>query len=670
MDKRCLTLVALSFTALASAEPKLPTIFGDNMVLQQAGKVPIWGKADPNERIDVDIAGQHRLVYAGRDGAWQVEFRNLPVGGPYQMTVKGQTKTITFQNVLVGEVWLASGQSNMEWAWNYFSQDKRLPVGDAEFPSIRFFMVTKKASGEPVPDVQGQWVACTPESMKAFSLVSFYFARSLYQKLQQPVGIVGSYWGGTPAEAWTRMSALESMPETKPMADHYRAVAENYESAMADYQKKLAEWNLKARFNDPGNKGYAKGWAEASFDDSLWPTFKNPQTWESSGIKDMDIDGGVWFRKIVQIPNEWAGRNLVLQLGPIDDYDVTYFNGSEIGATGPEVAESWQKPRTYQVPSRLVRAGTATIAIRVWDSAGGGGLSSGPMKLSVEDISRGPIDLAGDWKYQTEASRPTLPQSFWNSQPQQPYGPGSAVSPSNLWNGMIHPLLPFAIKGAIWYQGESNAGRAYQYRALFPGMIKDWRMAWGRGDFPFYFVQLANFMARKADPDESEWAELREAQTMTLRLRNTGMAVAIDIGEAADIHPRDKKSVGERLARWALYRDYGQKDMVPSGPLYQSHQIVGNQVEISFEFAEMGLASVSGQSLRGFSIAGEDRKFVWAQAKTVGDKVIVWSPNVPRPIAVRYAWADNPDCNLISKAGLPASPFRTDTWPGLTVDRK
>lgn len=669
MIKPIASFACLAFATIALADPKLPAIFGDNMVLQSGGKAPIWGSADPHERIDVDIDGQHRTVYAGSDGYWSVEMRNLPVGGPYTLVVKGKT-TLEFKNVLVGEVWLASGQSNMEWAWNFFPQNKKPAFGEADFPKIRFFMVTKKASGEPAPDVQGQWVECSAESMKGFSLVGFHFARTLHQKLNVPIAIIGSYWGGTPAEAWTRMSALDAMPETKPMADHYRAVAGNYEQAMAEYQKKLEEWNKKARFADPGNQGISRGYANQTYDDSTWPSVKLPVGWEQSGKKDLDIDGVVWFRKEINIPQEWANRDLILELGPIDDNDVTYFNGTQVGITGPDVPESWQKPRVYNIPAKWVRGGSATIAVRVWDSAGGGGIYSGPMRVVPEGLSSGPIDLASDWKYMIEAGRPTLPASFWNNQPQQPYGPGSAVAPTNLWNGMIHPLVPFAIKGVIWYQGESNAGRAYQYRSLFPGMIKDWRQAWGRGDFPFHFVQLANFMARKEEPGESEWAELREAQTMTLRLRNTGMAVAIDVGEAGDIHPVNKVAVGERLARLALAKDYHQADVVPSGPLYKIHFQHDGKIGIHFDYADMGLATVSGQPLKGFAIAGADRKFVWAEAKIVGSQVLVWSPQVKNPVAVRYGWGDNPWVNLINKAGLPASPFRTDSWPGLTVDRR
>jgi sialate O-acetylesterase len=584
------------------------------------------------------------------------------------MTIKGKS-TVEFKNVLIGEVWLASGQSNMEWAWNYFAANKKPEVGEANFPEIRFFIVARRASGEPTTELDGSWFVCTAESMKAFSLVGFHFARAIYQKIHRPVGVIGSYWGGTPAEAWTRMGALESMPETKPMADHYRAIAANYEGALAEYQRKLAEWNKLATFTDPGNKGFGEGFALPNYVDITWPTVTLPGHWEQSGKKDLDIDGVVWYRKQIEIPADWAGRDLLLSLGKIDDHDTTYFEGVQVGTTGSEVADAWQRNRNYLVPGKLVKAGKATIAIRVHDMTGPGGVYEGPLALVPEGLSTGPVHLEGEWKYQIEAGRPTPSQSFLQSQPQQPYGPGSAVAPTNLWNGMIYPLLPYAIRGAIWYQGESNAGRAYQYRSLFPGMIKDWRMGFAR-EFPFYFVQLANFMARNPNPGESEWAELREAQTMTLRLPKTGMAVAIDVGEAGDIHPKNKEAVGERLARWALNRDYGFTDIVPSGPLYRGMQIQGDRIVIDFDYAETGLVALSGQSLKGFSIAGADRKFVWAQAKIVGSQVVVWSPLVKQPVAVRYAWADNPDVNLINRAGLPASPFRTDDWPGLTIDRR
>lgn len=668
MTKPIYVAVLSAAACLASADPKLPTIFGDNMVLQAGAKVPIWGTAEPYERIDIQFGDHHRTVYAAKDGHWMVELRNLSPGEPETLTVKGKTLTHEFKNVLVGEVWLASGQSNMEWQWNYFPANKKPAIGESEFPEIRFFQVTKKASSDPVLDVQGRWVVCNLESLKGFSLVGFHFARALHQTLKSPVGIIGSYWGGTPAEAWTRLSALDSMPETKSMADHYRAVSANYGEAQAEYERKLAEWNKTARFSDPGNKGFENGYANLNYNDITWPTLKLPQAWEGSGKRDLDIDGAVWFRKKIQIPAEWAGKELILEMGQIDDTDHTYFNGTLVGEIGPNIENSWQTPRVYRVPANQVKAGEALIAVRVLDSGGGGGVHQGPLRISPAVGSWEPIRLDVEWKYLIEASRPTPANS--GNPPQQPYGPNSAIAPANLWNGMIHPIIPFAIKGVIWYQGESNANRAYQYRALFPGMIKDWRMGWGRGDFPFHFVQLANFMVRKDEAGESEWAELREAQTMTLRLKNTGMAVAIDIGEAGDIHPVNKIAVGERLARWALYKDYGKTDIVPSGPLYKSMEIQGDRIALTFDYTETGFATLSGQAIKGFSIAGEDRKFVWAQAKVVGNQIVVWAPSVKSPVAVRYGWADNPEVNLINKAGLPAVPFRTDSWPGLTIDRR
>jgi len=668
--KKLFPFLALAFAALASADPTLQPIFGDNMVLQQNTKVPVWGKADPDERIDVDIAGQHKLVYAGKDGSWSVEFHNLPLGGPYTMTVKGKNKTLTFANVLVGEVWVASGQSNMEMTSTWLGPNRQINIGKTDFPQVRFFAVERRASGTPVEDLKGQWVVCNAETMKNFSLASFFFARRLNEEIHQPIGVIGTYWGGTPAESWTRMSTLETLDDCKSMVDHYRAIAKDYEGTMAEYQKKLSDWNDKIFFRDPGNTGEPQGWAKPDFDDSNWPKLALPASWESSGHPDLDIDGIVWFRRSFDLPADWQNRDLTLMLGPIDDYDVTYVNGTKVGETPPGTANSWMVPRVYKIPASLLKPTHNVVAVRAYDSFGTGGINGGPLQVVADGPNGGTIKIDGDWTYHIEASRPTPAQNSLPPQPQQPYGPGSAMSPGNLWNGQVNPIVPYAFKGVIWYQGESNADRAYQYRSLFPGMIRDWRMAWGRGDFPFYFVQLANFMNRKDEPSESQWAELREAQTMALRLKNTGMALAIDVGEAGDIHPRNKEAVGERLARWALHNEYGQKDLETSGPIYKGSRVEGNRIRIFFTHAESGLASLSGEDLKGFAIAGDDKKFVWAQAKVEGSTVVVWNPSVAKPTAVRYAWADNPACNLINKAGLPASPFRTDSWPGLTINNR
>jgi sialate O-acetylesterase len=360
---------------------------------------------------------------------------------------------------------------------------------------------------------------------------------------------------------------------------------------------------------------------------------------------------------------------LILSLGSIDDFDVTYFNGARVGATGIETQDSYLVPRRYKVSGSAVHSGSNLIAVRVFDRAGGGGFNGAQeqMSLAPVDGTKGDtMSLAGDWRYKEElALEPKKPD--WGTRPSL-LGPNNPNSPTVLFNAMIAPLTLYAIRGAIWYQGESNASRAYQYRALFPAMIRNWRKAWGEGDFPFYFVQLANWQPTNAEPSESEWAELREAQTMTLQEPHTGMAVIIDIGETNDIHPRNKTDVGHRLAVWALADTYGQ-EIEPAGPLYDTLAIEGNKIRVRFKHVDGGLMTAGGGPPRGFAIAGADHKFHWAEARLDGNSVIVWSNDVPQPVAVRYGWADNPDCNLYNKADLPASPFRSDDWPGVTVGK-
>ena len=423
--------------------------------------------------------------------------------------------------------------------------------------------------------MQGHWVVTTPKEAAGFSAVGFYFGRELYRRLKIPLGLIHTSWGGTPAEAWTGHAGLTADPSFKAILDRYDKELADLPRLRREHARLLAEWESKYAVRDEGNKGEGLGYARPEQSVAGWKKMNLPQLWESAGL---NLDGSIWFRKEVDVPQGWAGRDLTLSLGPIDDYDTTYFNGERVGSTGNQ------------------------------------------------------------------------------------------NSPSVLYNAMLAPLTPYAVRGAVWYQGESNAGRAYQYRALFPAMIRDWRSAWGAGDFPFYFVQLANWKARKTDSIDSEWAELREAQTMTMRsVPHTGMAVTIDIGNPDDIHPRNKLDVGLRLARWALAADYGQK-LEESGPLYDSNTVGGDKVRVRFKHAA-GLKTSDGGAPKGFFVAGDDHKFHPAEARIEGDAVVVWSREVSRPVAVRYAWADNPACNLYNGANLPASPFRTDDWPGLTAGR-
>jgi sialate O-acetylesterase len=583
------------------------------------------------------------------------------------LTIKG-TNTLTFNNVLVGEVWVCSGQSNMEWPLAQATGGMQA-AAEANYPELRLFTVQKKTSDAPLDDVQGHWVVASPQSVPNFSAVGFFFGRELLQKLKVPVGLIHSSWGGTPAEAWTSNAMLVSVPELKPILERYER-ERNDESAGRDFAQRMAEWERANTYQDPGNKGEALGYAAPTLDLTDWQQMTLPQQWEAAGL---NIDGAVWFRREVDVPAAWAGRDLVLSLGPLDDFDTTYFNGTQVGATGAENPNAYATARRYTVPGALVHAGRNTIAVRVFDRSGGGGFSAVPGQMTLAPPgaqSKDAVTLEGPWAYKVEVEfKPLHPD--YSLMPTQPSGPNNQNSPSVLYNAMLAPLTPYAIRGVIWYQGESNAGRAYQYRTLFPALIRDWRAAWGEGDFPFYFVQLPNWQPVKPEPSESEWAELREAQLMTMQsLPRTGMAVAIDLGDPAELHPRNKLPVALRLARWAFADTYGQK-LEESGPLYRAYTIEGDKVRVRFTHAA-GLQTMPSDKpapLKGFAIASADHKFVWADARIEGDAVVVWSKQVARPVAVRYDWADSPDGNLYNSAGLPAAPFRTDDWPGLTINR-
>lgn len=631
------------------------------MVLQQGMKVRIWGSANPGERVRVSFNSATARATADHRGNWETLIGPFKAGGPYVLTIAG-SDTVTFKNVLVGEVWICSGQSNMEWPLAQASGGADA-VAQANYPEIHLFTVMRATSASPLDDVKGRWVVTSPADVGQFSAVGYFFGRELHQRLKMPIGLIHTSWGGTPAEAWTSHAALASVPELSPILDRYTDNLKPEQRAMVE--RALAEWDQKNVYQDAGNKGEALGYTDPAFNTADWQKMNLPQLFEAAGL---DIDGAVWFRKEIELPQSWSGKDLDLSLSAIDDFDITYFNGTKVGATGNETPNSYIVSRHYKVPGSLVQAGRNVIAVRVFDIAGGGGFSgTGQMSLGpsgakeTEDIS-----LAGSWDYKIElALEPKEPD--WGSRPEI-LGSDNPNSPSVLYNAMIAPLTRFAIRGAIWYQGESNSSRAYQYRTLFPLMIRDWRKAWGEGDFPFGFVQLANYQPAKPEPSESDWAELREAQTMTLREPRTGMAVTIDIGDTKDIHPRNKLDVGHRLALWAfadIYNQPGEK----SGPLYRSHSIESDKVRIRFIHAS-GLRTVDAALPKGFEIAGADRKFFWADARINGETIIVSSKDVPKPIAVRYAWADNPTVNLYNGANLPASPFRTDDWPGLTASRK
>ena len=659
-----LMLGALAQTA--RAEVKVPALIGDNMVLQQGRQARVWGWADPGEHVTVRLAGHNVYSAADAQGKWQVMVGPLKAGGPFELTITG-TNTLVFKNILVGEVWVCSGQSNMEFALTN-STGSPAAIAEANYPQIRLFTVKRNTSATPLDNVTGQWMVASPQTAGQFSAVGFYFGRELYRRLKVPIGLIHTSWGGTPAEAWTSHEALASDPSLEPILDRYAEELKTLPQRQAEHMKALADWEHKYAVIDPGNKGEAMGYADPALKLEDWKPMDLPRYWESVG---MNVDGSIWFRKEVEIPSGWSGQDLTLNLGPIDDYDTTYFNGERVGGIGNEDPEAYSVPRAYKIPGRLVRGGKAVIAVRVFDRMGNGGFGGGADQMFLT-LARGAtkerLAIAGNWDFKPEMIVEGKTPDY-SKYPGPLPGPTNPNSPSVLYNAMLAPLLPYAIRGAIWYQGESNAGRAYQYRTLFPLMIHNWRDGWGEGDIPFYFVQLANFNARQPQPGESDWAELREAQTMTLSRPNTGMAVIIDIGEANDIHPKNKLEVGLRLSRWALAGPYSQK-LEPSGPLYESFSIEGDKVRIKFKHVGSGLKTRDGGDVKGFAIAGADHKFVWADALIDGNSVVVWSKEVRQPIAVRYAWADNPECNLYNKEELPASAFRTDTWPGVTTLNK
>jgi len=640
----CLALLAVCLDG-ARAEVSLPAFFSDNMVLQRHATPLLWGTAAAGKTVEVSTSwnGKTHRTTADRDGNWKLRVETSEHGGPYSIRV-GEGNTVLLENVLIGDVWVCSGQSNMEMplaGWGEVD-DYENETARANYPGIRLLHVERAMAEMPAGDAivrNGRWDVCSPTNIADFSAVAYFFAREVHEKTNIPIGLIHASWGGTVAEAWMDMEALRPFPDLYTEA---KAVSEGEDSPEWEQaQEKYAQWLENALQRESKDRNGRPLWA-ADTDTKDWPQMVLPGFWEKNGLPD--FDGVVWFRKKIVLDKSWTEGEMQLNFAA-DDEDVTWFNGHRIGATS-----GWDVRREYRVPKELVREGENTIAVRVFDNGGGGGIHTQALQLKSEDGRV--LDLSGHWDYKIGAEVGEIMQ-----QPQKNKGP---KRPTVLYNAMIHPFRDYAAKGAIWYQGESNAQRAVQYRTLFPALISNWRRVFGKPDMPFYFVQLANFRQRDSVPMDSGWQMLREAQAMAAKLPNTGMATAIDLGDARDIHPKNKQDVGRRLALWALAKDYG-RDMAFSGPEFQSHNVEGNGIRIRFAHAK-GLKTKDNGSVKGFAVAGADRKFYWATAEITGDGVIVRAPEVSRPVAVRYAWANNPDCNLYNAADLPALPFRTDDW--------
>jgi len=657
-------LISLAGCTKGPSNIELPSLIGDNMLLQQKTDIRIWGHASPGCKIDVsaswDATGK---TVSGEDGKWSVSLGTPEAGGPYKITISAKDTNLIINNVLIGEVWVCSGQSNMEmplagWPPADTVMHSAVTIASAKSPEIRLFNVQRKVAGEPLDECEGIWEICDPSTVSQFSATAYFFGKRLHDDLGIPIGLIQSAWGGTPAEAWMSSGVLENagefIPEIKGIKESIPLLAE-YQSWLDGHKQLVVppgedQWkNLS--FDD-------EKVPLPEFDDTGWPVMNLPVQFETvTG----DFDGAVWFRKNVEIPRGMTGKDLILSLGPIDDMDRTYFNGRLVGSH--EDSGLWQSERNYDIPKDLVIEGTNIIAVRVLDNQGGGGIwgKPGSMKISVKESRTGQLNLDGEWKFQPVAELTGNKFYIYDfakneySAIKRPKTVG-ASTPTTLFNGMINPLTWYPVKGAIWYQGEANVGREEQYSKIFPLMIQNWRDAWGIADFPFYFVQIAPYVYGGADSTES--AYLREAQEAALRLPNTGMVVTLDIATVNNIHPPFKKEVGDRLANLALAKDYGREVKI-HGPMYKAMAVDGKTIKIEFDFIEDGLKAKKDR-LTEFEIAGKDGKYFKADAKIVKSEVWVTSPKVTEPLSVRYCWRNGATASLFNSEGLPALQFRSN----------
>ncbi len=646
MRKILLLLTLLATCNLLLADVSLPNFFGDNMVLQRDKPIPVWGWASPKEKIIVQFDNQTKTTKADRSGKWMIKLDSESAGGPYVLTIKGKN-TISFINVMLGEVWICSGQSNMEMpieGWGKVNNYEK-EIAAANYPMIRHIKIPNTVSSTPQDNIpKADWKICSPETAGDFTATGYFFARDLYNKLKVPIGLINSSWGGTMVETWISRQAFENSDEFKEMIAAMPLL--NLDS-MAKIKKEESLKRIEALQGSMDNIDVTT-WNKPGTNDNAWPIMQLPNLWETQQLGD--VDGVVWFRKTVNLSADDAGKAATLELAMIDDNDETWVNGTKTGSTN-----GYNVKRSYTVAPGVLKAGQNLIAVRVDDTGGYGGIygDSSDMKLTIGNHA---IPLYGEWHFKVEkitgGSASIGPNSY----------------PTLLFNAMINPLIPYAFRGVIWYQGETNAGRAYQYRKAFPLMITDWRKRWNNGDFPFYFVQLASFNAANGNSNNgSTWAELREAQAKILSLPNTGMAVITDIGDSSNIHPKDKQDVGKRLAAIALHNVYAE-NIVYNGPVYSSMKTEGNKAIISFTDIGSGLVVHDKYGyVKGFEIAGADKKFHYAKAYISGNTVVVYNDDVYTPVSVRYGWADdNLEDNLFNVEGFPAAPFRTDDWKGIT----
>ena len=634
------------------AEPRLPHLFSDHMVLQRNAEIRVWGWADPGEKVTVTLAGQMREVTGAADSRWQVALAALPAGGPFVLEVRGK-QTIVVKDVMIGEVWVASGQSNMAYALSGAATAER-EVPKADDSQLRFYTVPKRIAMEPQADtLTAEWELCSSDTAKKFSAVAYFFARDLRRALNVPVGVILSAWPGTAAEAWTDPQSLRADAMLQPIVSGWEVVSpeeKEYAVHPRHFSLEFDDFELLPADADSSPVRFSK-FHEGSSQTSAGGEWS--YSWK---------DGPATQFELVSPGRDGKGYAAKIS-GDFDGTSGSYWRASFQRGGAPFDATNYAGIRFWVKGKGSYIFSTIQPSISDWDN-----------------YSAASLEATSEWKQVTIWFK-DLRQAGWGV--VQPLTlvqlTGISIScrtdlqdpeipPGSLYQGMIAPLFPYGIRGAIWYQGESNTGRAFQYRKLLPAMVRDWRKGWNVGDFPFLVVQLRN-EGQGAEFADSWWAELREAQLLTAKnVNNVGLTVTIDLGDPKNLHPPRKEEVGDRLAAWALGTTYGVKKEY-SGPIYESMRIAGSKVHIRFTHTGSGLAA-KGRSLQGFTIAGADKRFHHATARIEGEEVIVSSLEVSAPAAVRYAWADSPDCNLYNSEDLPASPFRTDDWPGATYSKR
>lgn len=642
-------LICLVFVSLqVSANISLPAIVGDGMVLQRNETVKVWGWAQPGEKVSVNFLEKKYKTVTGKDGKWMVKLNPMKAGGPYTMVIKGNNQ-IMLKDILIGDVWVCSGQSNMTHNLGRHAERYAKDIAEANLPEIRqFYVPTKGTVWGPLEDNANlKWVAANPTTVLDFTVIGYFFVKKLYDEYHVPMGIINTCVGGTPIESWMSEEGFKEFPDIFKIVEQNKDTA--YINKILRQVRQSENVTGPRKETDKGLTGPVK-WSDPAYQPLNWKRINVPGYWEDQGIRD--LDGVVWYRRIIDVPKSMTGVEATVKLGRIVNADEFYINGQEVGKTTYEYPQ-----RVYKIKSDVLKPGKNLFVVRVTNTGGKGGfVSDKPYFLLAANDT---IDLKGDWYYKvgdviqhkktmggTPMVRPVNPQQ----------------SPTGLYNGMIAPYTNYAVKGFLWYQGEANADNPQAYAKLLPALINDWRNHWQLGNLTFLIAQLPNFMDVNYLPEESNWAKMRAVQLETAeKVPNTGIGVNIDLGEWNDIHPGNKKPVGERLALQAMKIAYGDKDILSSGPIRKSARLDGNKIFISFDNVGSGLVSGNGEELSHFAIAGEDGVYQWANAEIKDNEVVVWNDKIEKPVSVRYAWADNPDfANLYNKEGLPASPFQID----------